>query len=29
VEAMQPVWDEFADDIGADVIEAAVASNMM
>ncbi len=29
VEAMQPVWDQFGDDIGADVIEAAVASNMM
>ena len=27
VDAMKPVWDQFADQIGADVIEAAVASN--
>jgi len=29
VEAMQPVWSQFSDDIGDEVIEAAVASNMM
>ena len=29
VEAMQPVWSRFSDDIGDEVIEAAVASNMM
>ncbi|MEM8785302.1 MAG: DctP family TRAP transporter solute-binding subunit, partial [Pseudomonadota bacterium] len=27
VEAMKPVWDQFEDDIGADLIEAALASN--
>ncbi|SDL88873.1 C4-dicarboxylate-binding protein DctP [Modicisalibacter muralis] len=27
VEAMKPVWDQFADEIGQDVIDAAVASN--
>jgi C4-dicarboxylate-binding protein DctP len=27
VEAMQPVWKQFEDDIGADVMEAAVKSN--
>ena len=29
VEAMRPVWDRFADEIGEDMIEAAVASNVM
>ena len=28
VKAMEPVWSEFQDDIGADMIEAAKASNM-
>lgn len=27
VEAMKPVWDKFSDDIGQDLIDAAVASN--
>lgn len=27
VEALKPVWERFQDDIGADIIEAAVASN--
>ncbi|HET8790723.1 MAG TPA: TRAP transporter substrate-binding protein [Modicisalibacter sp.] len=27
VEAMKPVWDQFADEIGQDVIDAAVAAN--
>jgi C4-dicarboxylate-binding protein DctP len=27
VDAMKPVWDQFADDIGADVIEKAVSYN--
>ncbi len=27
VEALKPVWEQFQDDIGADIIEAAVASN--
>lgn len=27
VETMKPVWDKFADDIGQDVIDAAVAAN--
>ncbi|MEP3666653.1 MAG: C4-dicarboxylate ABC transporter, partial [Roseibium sp.] len=27
VETMKPVWDQFRDDIGQDVIDAAVASN--
>jgi len=27
VEAMKPVWEKFRDDIGADVIEAALAAN--
>jgi len=27
VEAMQPVWDQFVDDIGADLLAAAVAMN--
>ena len=27
VEAMKPVWEQFQDEIGADVIESAVASN--
>jgi C4-dicarboxylate-binding protein DctP len=25
-EAMRPVWDQFADDIGTDLIDAAIAS---
>ncbi len=29
VEALKPVWEQFQDDIGADIIEAAVASNNM
>ncbi len=29
VEAMQPVWSQFSDDIGEDVIEAALSSNIM
>ena len=29
VEAMQPVWDKFSEDIGADIIEAALSANMM
>ncbi len=29
VEAMQPVWNQFSDDIGEDVIEAALSSNIM
>ncbi len=28
VDAMAPVWDQFKDDIGQDLIDAAVASNM-
>jgi len=28
VEAMKPVWAEFADEIGQDIIDAAVASNI-
>jgi C4-dicarboxylate-binding protein DctP len=27
IDAMKPVWDEFADDIGQDNIDAAMASN--
>ena len=27
IEVMQPVWDKFADEIGQDLIDAAVASN--
>src|SRR5699024_4360381 len=27
VDAMKPVWDQFEDDIGADIIKAAVGSN--
>ena len=27
VEALQPVWNEFEDDIGSDILEAAIASN--
>ena len=27
VDAMKPVWDQFADEIGQDVIDAAVAAN--
>ena len=27
VEAMKPVWKQFEDEIGADLIEAAAASN--
>ena len=27
VEALKPVWEQFQDDIGADIIDAAVASN--
>jgi C4-dicarboxylate-binding protein DctP len=27
VEAMQPVWDQFTDDIGEDIVEAARAAN--
>jgi len=26
-DAMRPVWDQFADDIGADMIEAATSAN--
>ena len=29
VEAMRPVWDQFSDQIGTELIEAAVASNVM
>ena len=29
VEAMRPVWDQFADQIGTELIEAAVSSNVM
>ena len=29
VEAMQPVWSQFSDDIGEDIIEAALSSNIM